>query len=95
MKKPRFTETQGRYLAFLHAYTAVHGRAPSEAEMQQRFRVSPPSVHRMIVALEQRGLIAREPGVARSIRVLVPAAELPPLDGDKPASDGRASPVHR
>nr|AYM54282.1 hypothetical protein [Sorangium cellulosum] len=33
MKKPRFTETQGRYLAFLHAYTAVHGHAPSEAEM--------------------------------------------------------------
>ncbi|WP_441290423.1 hypothetical protein ACSRUE_07545 [Sorangium sp. KYC3313] len=30
MKKPRFTETQGRYLAFLHAYTAVHAHAPSE-----------------------------------------------------------------
>ncbi|WP_437588995.1 LexA family protein [Sorangium sp. So ce1000] len=88
MKKPRFTETQGRYLAFLHAYTAVHGHAPSEAEMQQYFRVSPPSVHRMILALAQRGLITREPGVARSIRVLVPAAELPPLDGDAPGPRG-------
>jgi hypothetical protein len=90
MKKPRFTETQGRYLAFLHAYTAVHGHAPSEAEMQQYFRVSPPSVHRMILALAQRGLITREPGVARSIRVLVPAAELPPLDGDAPGPRGRS-----
>lgn len=89
MKKPRFTETQGRYLAFLHAYTAVHGHAPSEAEMQDYFKVSPPSVHRMILALEQRGLIAREPGVARSIRVLVPAVQLPPLDGDEPAPCGR------
>jgi repressor LexA len=91
MKKPRFTETQGRYLAFLHAYTAVHGHAPSEAEMQDYFKVSPPSVHRMILALEQRGLIAREPGVARSIRVLVPAAELPPLDGNEPAPRGRSA----
>ncbi|WP_437991253.1 LexA family protein [Sorangium sp. So ce145] len=90
MKKPRFTETQGRYLAFLHTYTAVHGHAPSEAEMQQYFRVSPPSVHRMILALEQRGLITREPGVARSIRVLVPAAELPPLDGGEPGPRGRS-----
>lgn len=64
MKKLRFTATQGQYLAFLHAYTAVDGHAPSEAEMQQYFQVSPPSVHRMILALEQRGLIAREPGVA-------------------------------
>lgn len=84
MKQPRFTQTQGRYLAFIHAYTAVHKRPPSEAEMQQYFRVSPPSVHRMILALEQRGLIEREAGVARSIRVLVPAAELPPLNGAEP-----------
>jgi hypothetical protein len=90
MKKSRFTETQGRYLAFLRAYAAVHGHAPSEAEMQQYFQVSPPSVHRMILALEQRGLIAREPGVARSIRVLVPSAELPPLDGDEPTPRGRS-----
>ena len=91
MKKPRFTEAQGRYLAFLHAYTAVHGHAPSEAEMQDYFKVSPPSVHRMILALEERGLIAREPGVARSIRVLVPAAELPPLDRDEPSPRGRSA----
>jgi hypothetical protein len=89
MKKPRFTEMQGRYLAFLHAYTAVHGRAPSEAEMQQYFRVSPPSVHRRSVTLEERGLITREPGVARAIRVLVPAAELPPLDGAELAARGQ------
>jgi hypothetical protein len=58
--------------------------------MQQYFRVSPPSVHRMIFALEQRGLITREPGVARSIRVLVPTAELPPLDGAEPTARGQS-----
>ncbi|MRG96514.1 LexA family protein [Polyangium spumosum] len=90
MNKPRFTETQGRYLAFLHAYTSVHGHAPSEAEMQKHFQVSAPSVHRMVVPREQRGLIAREPGVARSIRVLVSTAELPPLKGIESGARGRS-----
>jgi hypothetical protein len=38
-----------------------------------------------------RGLIAREAGVARSIGVLVPAAELPPLDRDESAPRGRGA----
>jgi ketosteroid isomerase-like protein len=48
--------------------------------MQQFFMVSPPSVHQMVMTLEKRGLIARRPGVARSLRVLVRADELPRLD---------------
>jgi hypothetical protein len=42
--------------------------------------VSPPSVHQMVMTLEKRGLIARRPGVARSLRVLLSAEELPSLD---------------
>ncbi len=28
-----FTPTQGRYLAFIHAYTNLHGYAPAESEI--------------------------------------------------------------
>ncbi len=70
MKKP-YTQKQGQYLAFIHYYSKIYGRAPSEAEMQQYFRVSPPSVHQMVVTLEKRGLIERTPRQARSIRLLI------------------------
>lgn len=80
-KKPtaRHTVKQGQYLAFIQQYTTLHGVAPSEAEMQQFFRVLPPTVHQMVLTLERKGLIERTPGEARSIKVLVPADELPRL----------------
>jgi DNA-binding MarR family transcriptional regulator len=74
-----FTAKQGQYLAFIHAYTLVIGRPPAEADMQRHFRVTPPSVHQMILTLEREGLIRRRPGVARSIEVLVDPQALPPL----------------
>lgn len=76
---PTFTTRQGQYLAFIHAYTLVLGRPPAEADIQRFFRVSPPSVHQMIVSLEKAGLIARQPGVPRSIAVLVDRKALPEL----------------
>ena len=76
---PSFTPKQGQYLAFIHAYTLVLGRPPAEADMQRHFRVTPPSVHQMVLALERAGLIRRQPGVARSIQVLVDPQGLPPL----------------
>ena len=78
--KKIYTEKQGQYLAFIHYYGKIHGCAPSEAEMQQYFRVSPPSVHQMILTLEGRGLIKRTPGQARSIHLLIPREELPDLE---------------
>jgi SOS-response transcriptional repressor LexA len=74
------THRQGQFLAFIHLYRKLHRRAPSEAEMMQFFRVTPPSVHSMIVKLHELGLIEREPGVARTIRVVVPEDEIPPLE---------------
>ena len=74
-----FTEKQGQYLAFIYAYTRLNRRAPSEADMQRFFEVTPPSVHRMVLELEQRELIRRQPGVARSIELLVPPDQLPML----------------
>ena len=74
-----FTPKQGQYLAFINAYTRLHRRAPTEADMQLYFRVSPPSVHQMILTLERAGFIRRQPRVARSIQMLVDPESLPVL----------------
>jgi len=74
-----FTSRQGQYLAFIHACTLVNGRPPAQAEIQRFFRVTPPSVHQMLLTLEREGLISRLPGVPRSIAVLVDRADLPAL----------------
>ena len=63
-----FTPTQGRYLAYIHAYTNLHGYPPAESEIAAAICVSPPSVNQMVKMLEKRGLIQRQPGQARSIR---------------------------
>jgi len=75
------TKKQGQYLAFIYNYTFLNGRPPSEADMQRYFRVTPPSVHDMILRLEENGWIARTPGQARSIRVFISPDRLPPLQG--------------
>ena len=77
--KYEFTELQGQYLAFIHSYTKLHRVAPAELDMERYFRVTPPSVHRMVIELERRGLIARTPRRARSIQLLIPEALLPAL----------------
>src|SRR4051794_2300604 len=77
MSAKNFTERQGQYLAFIDAYTRVNGRPPAETDMQRHFRVSPPSVHQMVLTLERAGLIRRQPGVARSIQVLLAPEDLP------------------
>lgn len=75
----RFTAKQGQYLAFIHTYAVIHRRPPAEADMERYFGVTPPSVHRMVVELERRGLIRRIPRQARSITLCIPAEEIPPL----------------
>ena len=66
-----FTEKQGQYLAFIYAYSRIFRRPPAEADMQRHFGVTPPSVHQMVLTLERAGLIRRQPGVPRSIELLV------------------------
>jgi len=77
--KPRFTEKQGQYLAFIHNYALLNGRPPAEADMEKYFAVTPPSVHRMVVELERRGLIRRLPRQARSITLCIAPDQVPPL----------------
>ena len=74
-----FTPKQGQYLAYIHLYTRLHRRPPAEADIQQYFQVTPPSVHQMVVTLERAGFIRRQPMVARSIELLVDPKLLPEL----------------
>jgi hypothetical protein len=82
-----FTHTQGRYLAFIHAYTSLHGFPPAESEIAEALCVSPPSVNQMVKMLEKKGLILRQPGQPRSLRILVSEDEIPPWGSRKPGKD--------
>ncbi|HEY4899694.1 MAG TPA: hypothetical protein VIH91_02630 [Terriglobales bacterium] len=75
-----FTEKQGQYLAFIYTYSHMFRCPPAEADMQRHFQVSPPSVHQMVLTLERNGLIRRQPGVGRSIQILVAPKDLPILN---------------
>jgi repressor LexA len=89
-KKHAFTQRQGQFLAYIHLYRRLHGQGPAEADMVPFFRVTPPSVHSMLVRLEELGLVAREPGVARSVRVVIPEGHIPELVQQPPARGSQA-----
>ena len=77
---PSFTYKQGQYLAFVHSYTKLNRRPPAETDLRRFFGTTPPTVHNMIVKLHEKGFISREPGKARTIRVLVPVDDIPGLE---------------
>lgn len=79
----RFTAKQDQYLAYIHLYRKLHRQSPSEIEIAEYFRVSPPSAHQMIVHLEEEGLITREAGVPRSVRLAVPRDLIPDLESEE------------
>jgi DNA-binding MarR family transcriptional regulator len=80
-----FTPRQGQFLAFIHLYRKLHRQAPAELDMVKFFGVTPPSVHGMVVQLEKRGLITRQPRVPRSTAVTIPVDKIPVLaDVDGP-----------
>lgn len=80
MPKKAYTAKQGQYLAFIFYFTKIHGFAPAESDMQNYFKVSPPSVHQMVLMLEAHRFIERTPGHGRSIHLLLPRADLPELE---------------
>jgi glyoxylate carboligase len=86
---PAFTARQGEYLRFIHRYTEKFGVAPSFEDIGNHFGTTPPSVNNMIKTLCTRGLLSKLPGVARSLRVLVPASQMP--EGEFGASRGKSS----
>jgi DNA-binding transcriptional regulator YdaS (Cro superfamily) len=48
--------------------------------MLRFFQVTPPTVHQMVLTLQQVGWISRKPGIARSIVGLVDRTALPQLN---------------
>ena len=75
----KLTEKQGQYLSFIFSYIRLYKRSPAESDIQRYFKVSPPTVHQMVVKLESIGAIKRKVGVARSIQVLVAQDDIPVL----------------
>ena len=75
-----YTHKQGQYLAFIYYYTKINRRPPAETDVQRYFGVSPPTVHEMILKLQEKGFIRRTPGQARSIELMLPLEQLPPLE---------------
>ncbi|MGF1497376.1 MAG: LexA family protein [Elainellaceae cyanobacterium] len=78
--EPPYTKKQGQYLAFIYYYTKLNGCPPAERDMQRYFESTPLTVHQMVLTLEKRGFISREPRQARTIRVLLPREQLPDLE---------------
>ena len=59
------TRQQGQFLAYISEYVAANraGVAPSHADLQSFFNLTPPSVNSMLVRLERCGFIRRVPGM--------------------------------
>lgn len=76
------TRQQGQFLAFLREYMMRNqaGVAPSHADFQRFFDLTPPSVNSMLIRLEQRGFIRRIPHQARAIELTIAPALIPSLD---------------
>ncbi len=97
------TEKQSELLRFIHARLQKTGVPPSFDEMKDALELKSKSgIHRLIMALEERGFIRRLPNRARALEVLrLPeqAAEaakpkgLTLLKGGKPAPKPRADPA--
>ncbi len=77
---PTFTPKQGQYLAFIHLYSKLNRQPPAETDMQRYFGTSAPTVHSMVVRLQNLGLIERERRKSRTIRVLIDPEDLPALE---------------
>ncbi|OGS00231.1 MAG: transcriptional regulator [Elusimicrobia bacterium RBG_16_66_12] len=78
MTKP--SQKQGQILAYIYYYTKINRRPPAEADIAAYFGITGPSTHQMVIRLEDGGFIARTPGAARSVQILLPASALPALE---------------
>jgi DNA-binding MarR family transcriptional regulator len=74
-----FTPKQGQMLAFIYQYRKLHRQGPAETDMARYFQLTPPAAHAMVVKLEEKGLLSREPEVPRSVKVTLPEKDIPKL----------------
>ena len=76
----RLSRSQGQLVAYVYWYTKVHQVPPSENEIAEFLGVRGPSAHSMILRLNSRGILSRQPGQPRTIRVLLSREEIPELE---------------
>ena len=76
------TRRQGQFLAYIREYMLRNhlGLAPTHAEFQRFFNLTPPSVNSMLKRLDQRGFIRRIPGKTRAIELAIDPELIPTLD---------------
>jgi repressor LexA len=76
------TRQQGQFLAFIREYMIRNDAriAPSHADLQRFFNLTPPSVNSMLIRLQQRGFIRRTP-IAEIFRFILTHPEMDHLDG--------------
>ena len=48
-----YTQRQGQFLTFIYYYTKLNSESPSELDITRYFKITAPSAHRMVVALEE------------------------------------------
>jgi repressor LexA len=71
------TQKQQRILDFIQNWQQTHGTAPARHEISAHFGFSSPNaVTGHLRLLRKKGLIAHEPGKARSLRITSPLAKL-------------------
>jgi repressor LexA len=81
--KPMLTKKQSELLRFIHERLKETGVPPSFDEMKDALDLrSKSGIHRLIIALEERGFIRRLPNRARALEVLrMPGSSTPPEPG--------------
>ncbi len=77
---PRLTRKQGQLVAYVYWYTKVHRIPPAENEIATFLGIQGPSAHQMILRLEASGCLSRIPVQPRTLKVLLPRAEVPDLE---------------
>src|SRR3954467_10775125 len=63
-----------------YLHLRAHVRTPTRRNRHAAPFPRQPAVHQMIVTLERNGFIRRQPGVPRSIEILLPPKNLPILE---------------
>lgn len=65
------TPTQQRLAGFIRGFMERHGYSPSYSEMMDGVGVRGKSaIHRLLIALEERGVVRRRHGKARAIEMI-------------------------
>ena len=78
MTAPALTPRQAQALAFIRNTVQERGYPPSLREIaDERGQSSPTSAHRLLVILQDRGYIRRDPGIG-ALAILDPAEAVAP-----------------